>query len=85
MLVTLNLKMVEKNFKKKDSHKNKQASKNKNKRPHMVWVEKGNTYFMNVNCITCFYCMQKGHTSNKCRIKHCDVPNGKYAWVPIVK
>ena len=32
---------------------------------------------------TCFYCMKRGHTSNKCSIKHFSVPNGKYHWVPI--
>jgi len=29
--------------------------------------------------------MQKGYNSNKCRIKHFAVPNGRYAWVPILK
>ena len=73
------------NFKKNDLSNNKQAPKNKNKRAHRVWVEKGKPYYRNINCVTCFYCMQKGHTSNKCRIKHFDVPNGRCAWIPIIK
>jgi len=59
-------------FRRKVFHKNKQAPKNKNKRTRIVWVEKGITHYRNINCVTCFYCMQKGHTSNKCRIKHFD-------------
>lgn len=38
-----------------------------------------------MNCITCFYCIKKGYTSNKCRIKHYDVPSGRYVWIPIIK
>ena len=64
------------NFKKNN---NKQAPNNKNKRAHRVQVEKGKPYSRNINCVTCFYCMQKGHTSNKCRIKHFGVPNGRCA------
>jgi len=63
-------------FRRKVFHKKNQAPKNKNKRTRRVWVEKGTTHYRNINCVTCFYCMQKGHTSNKCRIKHFDVPNG---------
>ena len=55
------------------------------KRTCRVWVEKGTTHSWNINCFTCFYCMQKGHTSNKCRIKHFDVPNERCAWIPIIK
>jgi len=29
--------------------------------------------------------MKKVHTSNKCRIKHFDVPNGRCAWILIIK
>jgi len=67
------------NFKKNDLSNNKQASKNKNKRAHKVWVEKGKPYFRNINYVTFFYYMKKGHTSNICRIKHFDVPNGRCA------
>ena len=72
-------------FKRKVFHKNNQAPKNKNKRTRRVWVGKGTTHSWNINRVTCFYCMQKGHTSNKCRIKHFDVPNGRCAWIPIIK
>ena len=72
-------------FRRKVFHKNKQAPTNKKKRTCRVWVEKGTTHSWNINCFTCFYCMQKGHTSNKCRIKHFDVPNERCAWIPIIK
>ena len=29
--------------------------------------------------LTCFYCMKKENSSNKCRIKHFGIPNKKYA------
>ncbi|BAT84058.1 hypothetical protein VIGAN_04132800, partial [Vigna angularis var. angularis] len=68
-------------------YRNKSVFKSKNqiKRTRRVWVEKGIVSYRNPNVVTCFYCMKKGHTSNKCRIKHFDVPNGKYAWIPIIK
>ena len=72
-------------FRRKVFHKKNQAPKNKNKRTRRVWVGKGTTHSWNINRVTCFYCMQKGHTSNKCRIKHFDVPNGRCAWIPIIK
>ena len=79
------IKNVEKpNFKRRDLNYNI-APKNKNKRTSRVWVMKGTINYRNINCVTCFYCMQKGHTSNKCIIKHFDVPNGIYAWIPIIK
>ncbi|KOM38288.1 hypothetical protein LR48_Vigan03g167000 [Vigna angularis] len=28
---------------------------------------------------------QKGHSSNKCRIKHYGIPNGRYVWIPVIK
>jgi len=68
-------------FKRKVFHKNKLTPKNKNKRTRRVWVKKGTTHSRNINCVACFYCMQKGHTFNKCRIKHFDVPNGRCAWI----
>ena len=40
---------------------------------------------MNERVATCFYCMKKGHTSNKYNIKYFGVPNGKYFWVLVVK
>ena len=59
---------------KKNSNRNRYASnynkKNKTKRTRRVWVEKGTAYSMNACAATCFYCMKKGHTSNKCNIKH---------------
>jgi len=73
------------NFKKNNLSNNKQAPKNKNKRAHRAWFEKGKPYSRNMNCVTCFCCMQKGHTSNKCRIKHFDVPNGRCASIPTIK
>jgi len=63
--------------------------KNPNKinsiRIRRIWVEKGTYHSMNTYACTatCFYCMKKGHTSNKCNIKYFGVPNGKYHWVPI--
>ena len=63
--------------------KNKYVPKIKNKhnnRTRRTWVEKGTTY-RNTNFISCFYCMKKGHTSNKCKIKHYGVPSGRYIWV----
>ncbi|BAT96713.1 hypothetical protein VIGAN_08369300, partial [Vigna angularis var. angularis] len=71
----------------KKVYKNKSVfkSKNKIKRTRRVLVEKGTVSYRNPNVVTCFYCMKKGHTSNKCRIKHFDVPNGKYAWIPVIK
>jgi len=62
-------------FKRKDFHTNKKAPKNKNKRARRVWVEKGKPYSRNMICVTCFYCMQRGHNSNKCTIKHFNVSN----------
>jgi len=32
--------------------------------------------------ITCFYCMRKGHSVRKCRIRKFDVPKGLVRWVP---
>jgi len=49
-------------FRRKVFHKNKQAPKNKNKITRRVWVEKGTTHSRNINCVTCLYCMQKGHS-----------------------
>ena len=72
-------------FRRKVFHKNKQAPKNKNKRTRGVWVEKGTTHSRNTNCVTCFYCIQKGYTSKKCRIKHFNISNDRYACVPIIK
>jgi len=82
-------KNFEKSNPKKNSNKNKYAHnriyKNKTKRTRRVWVEKGTSHSMNAYACTttCFYCMKKGHTSNKCNIKHFGVPNGKYHWVPV--
>ncbi|BAU03183.1 hypothetical protein VIGAN_UM034200, partial [Vigna angularis var. angularis] len=59
--------------------------KSKVKRTRRVWVEKGTFVKNKVHDVCCFYCMKKGHTSNKCKIKHFDVPNGKYAWIPVIK
>ena len=84
-------KNFEKSNPKKNSNKNKHAHnhnyKNKTKRTRRVWVEKGTSHSMNTYACTatCFYCMKKGHTSNKCNIKHFGVPNGKYDWVPVHK
>jgi len=72
-------------FKKKDFHKSKWAPKNKNKRTHRVWLEKGTTHSRNINSVTCFYCMQNGYTYNKCIIKYFDVSNGRYVWIPIIE
>jgi len=67
---------------KKNPNRNRYAfnynKKNKSKR-------KGTAYSMNACVTTCFYCMKKGHTSNKCNIKHFGVPNRKYSWVPVVR
>jgi len=75
-------KIFEKLALKKNSNKNKHAhncnKKNKTKRTRRVWVEKGTSYSMNACVVTCFYCMKKGHTSNKCKLKHFGVPSGKY-------
>ena len=63
--------------------KNKYVPRIKNKhnyRTRRTWVVKGTTY-RNTNFISCFYCMKKGHTSNKCKIKHYGVSSGRYAWV----
>ncbi|BAT83726.1 hypothetical protein VIGAN_04092800, partial [Vigna angularis var. angularis] len=63
--------------------KNKYVPRIKNKHNHRTrrtWVEKGTTY-RNTNVVSCFYCMKKGHTSNKCKIKHYGVPSGRYVWV----
>jgi len=70
----------------KIKHAHTHNKKNK-KRTRRVWVEKGTSYTMNTYAYTatCFYYMKKGHTSNKCNIKHFGVPNGKYHWVPIHK
>jgi len=64
----------------KNKHVHNYNKKNKTKRTRKVWVEKGTSYFMNAYACTatCFYCMKKGHTSNKCNIKHFGVSNGKY-------
>ncbi|KOM26287.1 hypothetical protein LR48_Vigan247s000500 [Vigna angularis] len=59
--------------------------KSKVKRTRRVWVDKGTTVKTKLHGVCCFYCMKKGHTSNKCRIKHFDVPDGKCAWIPIIK
>ena len=65
-------------FKKKNLSRNKYVPKNKIKRTRRVWVGKGTAYSINTCIATCFYCMKKRHTSNKCNVKHYDVPNGKY-------
>ena len=70
-------------FEKKNPSRNKYVPKNKKTR--RVWVEKGTAHYRNTCLATCFYCMKKGHTSNKCNIKHYDVPNGKYTWMPIAR
>jgi len=62
---------------KKNLSRNKYLPKNKIKRTHRVWVEKGTAHSKNTCITTCFYCMKKGHTSNKYNIKHYDVPNEK--------
>jgi len=81
----LKLKNAEKEIKKKVFHKIKKVAKDdESRRLRRIWVEKCKSYSRNINCITCFYCMQKRHTSKKCRIKHFDVPNGIYAWVPTI-
>jgi len=69
----------------KTKHAHNHSFKNKTKRTHRDWVEKGTSHFMNTYACTatCFYCMKKDHTSNKCNIKHFGVPNGKYHWVPV--
>jgi len=72
-------------FEKKNLSRKKYVPKNKIKRTHKVQVEKGTTHSKNTCIATCFYCMKNGHTSNKCNIKHYDVPNGKYTWMPIVR
>jgi len=71
----------------KTKHAHNHSFKKKTKRTHRVWVEKGTYHSMNTYACTatCFYCMKKGHTSNKCNIKHFGVPNKKYHWVPIHK
>ena len=61
---------------KKNLSRNKYVPKNKIKKTRRVWVEKGIAHFKNTCIATCFYCMKKGHTSNKCNIKHYDVPMG---------
>jgi len=74
---------------KKNSNKNMHAhncnKKSKTKRTRRVWVERGIAYSMNAYACTATYfcCMKKGHTPNKCNIKHFVVPNGKYHWVPV--
>ena len=72
-------------FEKKNLSRKKYVPKNKIKRTHKVQVEKGTTHSKNTCIATCFYCMKNGHTSNKCNIKHYDVPNGKYTWMSIVR
>ena len=72
-------------FEKKNLSRKKYVPKNKIKRTHKVQVEKGTTRSKNTCIATCFYCMKKGHTLNKCNIKHYDVPNGKYTWMSIVR
>jgi len=74
-------------FKKKNLNRIKYVPNNKNqyKRTRKVWVEKGIDYSMNACVATGFYCLKNGHTSHTCNIKHFDVPNRKYAWVPVVK
>ena len=71
----------------KKVYKNKRVFKSENqiKRTRRVWVEKGTVCYRNLNVSTCFYCMKKGHTSNKCGIKHFDVLNEKYAWILVIK
>jgi len=48
----------------KIEHAHNYNKKNKTKRTHRVWVEKGTSYTMNAYAYTatCFYCMKKGHT-----------------------
>jgi len=70
---------------KKNLSRNKYVPKNKIKKARKVWVEKGTAHSKNTCIATCFYCMKKRHTSNKCNIKHYDVPNGKYTWMSIVR
>jgi len=31
---------------------------------------------------TCFYCLHKGHTIRRCRVRLYDVPNGLVRWIP---
>jgi len=71
----------------KTKHAHNHSFKNKTKRTRRVWVEKGTYHSINTYACTttCFYCMKKGHTSNKCNIKHLGVPNKKYIWVPVHK
>ena len=48
------------NFKKNDLSNNKQAPKNKNKRTHRVWVEKGKPYSRNIKMCNMFLLYAKG-------------------------
>ena len=71
----------------KTKHAHNQNFKNKTNRIRRIWVEKGTYHSMNTYActVTCFYCMKKGHTSNKFNIKHFGVLNKKYHWVLVHK